>query len=267
MVFAAQVRQMVILVALVAGLWLLHLYARVLPTAAILVVWGLLGLGLARALFLRAQLRRRGWLAVYLRPEGSLSTLLRGGALMAVVQTVLGSGLALLFLVAVMRSADPLIWMSLLALAMLLPPASVLLQARLRVQASDLYLGELAWRTASAVLGAMLLALLTWHAFGRTYPDFGAATLDQAVWHMVGLQQARSGVALTALQMAAAGDGLRLWLGQQLLPTPGTSFWQALGWVLLLAQEAVFVWSYLLLCRVVVMPMDISLNIPIREER
>lgn len=260
--FFAQVRQMLILVALVAGLWVLHLYARVLPTAALLGVWGLLGLGLARALFLRARLRRQGWLAVYLRPQGALSRFLRGGALMALVQTILGTGLALLFLIAVMRSADPLIWMSLLGLALLLPLVSALLRSRLRAQANDLYLDDVAWRTASAVLGAMLLVLLTWHAFGRTYPDFADATLDQAVWHMAGLQQARSEMGLVVLQLAAAGDGLRLWLGQQLLPAPGTSFWQALGWVLLLAQEAVFVWSYLLLCRVVVMPVN-----PLREER
>lgn len=250
--FLALCRQILMLVALAACLWLLHLYSRVLPTAALVAAWVLLWLLLARALFLRARLRRQGWLAVYLRPQGSLSARLRGGLLMGLVQSVLGAGLAVLLLVAVMRSADPLIWLSLLSLALLLPVLSAILQRGLREQASDLYLGELAWRTASAVLGAVLLAVLTWHAFGVSYPDFGTVTLEQAVWHMVGLQQARSEIALVALQAAAAGDGLRLWLGQQLLPAPGTSLWQALGWVLLLAQEALFVWSYLLLCRVVV---------------
>lgn len=246
-------RQMLILVALVAGLWLLHLYSRVLPTSALAGAWALLWLALSRALFLRARLRRQGWLAVYLRPQGSLAVRLRGGVLMGGVQGVIGAGLALLFLIAVMRSTDSLIWMSLLGVALLLPPLSAWLQRSLRAQASDLYLGELAWRTASVALGVMLLVLLTWHAFGRSYPDFGAVTLEQAVWHMVGLQQARSEVALVALQAAAAGDGLRLWLGQQLLPAPGTSLWQTMGWVLLLAQEALFVWSYLLLCRVMVL--------------
>ena len=246
--FLVLCRQILALVAVVATLWLLHLYARVAPTEVLLAAWALLSLALARALVLRARLRRQGWLAMYLRPQGSLAARLRGGVLMAVVQSVIGAGLALLFLLAVMRSADTLTWMSLLSVALSLPPLSAFLQRSLRAQASDLYLDELAWRTASGALGAILLVLLTWHAFGRTYPDFAEATLEQAVWHMVGLQQSRSDMALVALQAAAAGDGLRLWLGQQLLPAPGTSLWQALGWALLLAQEALFVWSYVLVC-------------------
>jgi hypothetical protein len=46
----------------------------------------------------------------------------------------------------------------------------------------------------------------------------------------------------------SAADGLRFWLAQRLLPAPATSLWQVIAWCLVLAQEALFVWSYLLLC-------------------
>lgn len=245
---------MLVLVALTAALWTLHLYARVVPTSAVIGAWVLLAAGLGMALTSQARLRRRGWLLVYLRPGAGLFFRLRGGVLMGLVQGLLGAGLALLFLIAIMRSTDSFVWIALLAIAVLLPPLSALLRKALRTQANEGYLGELAWRTVSTLLGVIVLAVLAWRALQLSYPDFGDVTLEQAVWHLVGQQNARSDWALTMLQVAAAGDGLRLWLGQQLLPTPGTSLWQSLGWAVLLAQEAVFVWSYLLLCRALVLP-------------
>ncbi|MDP1931577.1 MAG: hypothetical protein Q8L60_08980 [Gammaproteobacteria bacterium] len=255
-------RQMLVLLALTAGLWLLHIYGPVLPTAAIAAAWLLLCVVLARALFLRARLRRRAWLGLYFHPRGSLFTLLRGGLLMALVQILLAAGLALLTITAVLRSTDPLIWTLLLAMALLLPPLQSLTQRQLQGQASSLYLQALAWQITSTLLGLLLVIALTWHAFLQMYPDFAAVTLEQAVWHMVGQQQARSPQLLTLLQVAAAGDGLRLWLAQQLLPTPGPSLWQSLGWLLVLAQEALFVWSYLLLCRGLTGSFE-----PLRDER
>ena len=133
--------------------------------------------------------------------------------------------------------------------AILLPLLNALVQQLCRKQANALFLPELGWRIASVAVGVVLTAALTWHGYQSLYPDFRDVSLDQAVWHMVGLQQARSELLLMLLQMAAAGDALRLWLAEQLLPTPGASYWQATGWIILLAQEALFVWSYLLLCR------------------
>ena len=39
------------------------------------------------------------------------------------------------------------------------------------------------------------------------------------------------------------------------MPAPGTSLAQALGWLLVLAEEALFVWSYLLTCNGVLIGM------------
>src|SRR5690606_22333161 len=108
---------------------------------------------------------------------------------------------------------------------------------------------ELAWRLSSVVVGCLLLVLLTVLAYRQDYPDFSAVSLPQVVLHLVGQQHARSAATLTRLQVAAVAEALRLWLAQQLLPDPASSLWQALGWLWLLAQEALFVWSYLLACR------------------
>lgn len=249
MEISALARQMSNLLLLSAGLWLLHLYARVLPTEVIVGAWFVLALLIARGLFLRARVRRRVWLSAYFHAMSPLQLLLRGGVFMALVQAVLAAALAVALLSGLIRGTDRFIWMLLGGAAILLPLLNALIQRLCRNHASALFLPELGWRIASVVVGVLLLIGLTWYGYQQLYPDFSDVTLEQAVWHMVGLQQARSGLALTLLQMAAAGDGLRLWLAEQLLPTPGVSSWQALGWLILLAQKALFVWSYLLLCR------------------
>lgn len=246
---SALVRQISALLLLSAGLWLLHLYARVLPTGAVLGACVGLAFLIARGLFLRARLRRRVWLSAYLHSGSPLQLLLRGGLLMALMQGVLATGLAVAFLSTLIRSTDRFMFLLLSGAAVLMPLLNGLLQKLCRRHASALFLPELGWRLSSFVFGVVLIAILTWHGYQQLYPDFSDVTLEQAVWHMVGLQQARSDLLLMLLQMAAAGEGLRLWLAEQLLPTPGATLWQALGWIILLAQQALFVWSYLLLCR------------------
>src|SRR5690606_24875439 len=122
------------------------------------------------------------------------------------------------------------------------------LRRMLAAHTNDAYLPELAWRCTAAVVGTAMVGALLALAFHPVYPELGGATLEQAVWHMVDRERARSGAAETLLQLAAAKDGLRLWLAQQLMPQPGASLGQALGWLAVLAEEVLFVWSYLLLC-------------------
>jgi hypothetical protein len=121
------------------------------------------------------------------------------------------------------------------------------LAGRLAGHAGALYLPILSWRLAAAAVGGLLAALLVLLAFHQAYPDFAGVSLERAVWHMVDREQARSGPAQALLQLAAAKDGLRLWLAQQFMPAPATSLAQALGWLLVLAEEGLFVWSYLLM--------------------
>ncbi|MBN1238401.1 MAG: hypothetical protein JXB36_07855, partial [Gammaproteobacteria bacterium] len=153
----------------------------------------------------------------------------------------------LLLMVALVRLTDAEAWIVLVAA----PPVLVLLQrvgqGVLAAHANAAYLPELAWRGAIAVAGVAMMAALVWLALHRAYPDFGGVSLESAVWHLVDQERARSEWAAALLQTAAAKDALRLWLAQQLMPQPGVSLVQGLGWLIVVAEEALFVWSYLLL--------------------
>jgi len=245
--------QTIMLLGLVTLLWLLFLYARVWTTPVALGVWLVLTALVARGLFLRARLRRRAWLQMYLHPGSTLVSRLGGGPVLLVLQTVLAAALALLLMVTMAGSSNPLMWFWLIGSALLLPLLARGFERVLAAHANPALLAELAWRLSSVVVGVGLLLIFTLQAYVHNYPDFTAVTLEQAVWHLVNQQQARSEATLAVLQGAAAAEGVRLWLAQQLLPTPAGSLWQALGWALLLAQEALFVWSYLLACRGIVL--------------
>jgi hypothetical protein len=245
-------KQMILQLALITGLWLLQLYGRVLPTTAVLLLWVLLGLLLGRGLWLQASLQRRVWLAAFIRSGSGLQTLLQGGLFMMLMQVLPAMLLASLLLAALLRSADPVMWQLLLLGVLALPLALALATVVLRAHASVVYLPALAWRVGSFIVGLLLLAGLLAVALTAQYPDLGASSLEQSVWYMLSQEQARSAPLLSLLQVAAATDGLKLWLGQALLPAPAESVWQLLGWTIVFVQEVLFVWSLLLMSRAVV---------------
>lgn len=241
------------LLALTGALWLLHIFGRTLPTASVAAAWAVLAVTIGMALFRRARLRRAAFLAAYFRPGSSLAGMLRGGWPMAVRSVLLASVVALFLTVALIRLDDAGAWAVLVGGVTVLALAHARLSAVLAAHASAGYLPELAWRTAAAGVGAIMVAALVALAFFRAYPELGAVSLEQAVWHFVDAERARSAPVETLLQMAAAKDALRLWLAQQLMPQPGTSLAEALAWLVVLAEEAVFVWSYLHLCSAVLL--------------
>ena len=227
--------------------WGYFVFSRVMPTPAMVVAWGVFTTLIATALLYRARIRRRAFLAVYIAGTSPLQRRLRGGALLVLRPLMLGALLALLLMVALARIGDVRVWLALITAG----PALILLRAwlfgRLAGHAGSLYLPILSWRAAALPVGAALASLLLWLAFHQVYPDFAGVSLERAVWHLVDQEQARSGAAQVLLQAAAAKDGLRLWLAQQLMPAPATSLVYLLGWLLVLAEEVLFVWSYLLL--------------------
>lgn len=232
-----------------AGLaWLYYVFARVLPTAVQVVLWVLFATLIATALLQRARVRRRAFLAVYVAEQSPLQRWLRGGVMLLLRPALFGALLGLLLMTALARSDQQWTWVALIASG----PAVVLLrsglQSRLEKHVGALCLAVMSWRAAAVPVGAALTALLAWLAFQQAYPDFAGVSLERAVWHMVDQEQARSGPAEILLQAAAAKDGLRLWLAQQLMPAPASSLLQLLGWLLVLAEEVLFVWSYLLMC-------------------
>jgi hypothetical protein len=202
---------------------------------------------LALALYRRGRIRRAAFLAAYFRRGSVLERRLRGGWLMAARSALIGALIAPVLLVALFRLDGPG-WAVVVAAVPAVVLGDWLLRRKLAAHASEAYLPELAWRCTAAVVGAAMVGALLALAFYRVYPELDGATLEQAVWHMVDRERARSGVAQTLLQLAAAKDGIKLWLAQQLMPQPGASLGQALGWLAVLAEEVLFVWSYLLLC-------------------
>jgi hypothetical protein len=227
--------------------WAFHLYARVMPTMLLAGCWVLFAALIAVALYRRARVRRRAFLAVWVAGGSPLQRWLRGGPLLAARPVLLGALLALLLSVALARIGDYRAWLLLVAAMPVLVLSRAWLAGRLAGHAGALYLPILSWRLAAAAVGGLLAALLVLLAFHQAYPDFAGVSLERAVWHMVDREQARSGPAQALLQLAAAKDGLRLWLAQQFMPAPATSLAQALGWLLVLAEEGLFVWSYLLM--------------------
>jgi hypothetical protein len=227
--------------------WLFHVYARVLPSGALAALWGVFALLIAAALFHHARVRRRAFLAVYIAGASPLQGWLRGGFFMALRSLAGGALLALVLMTSLARIDGPWHWLALLAAV----PALVLLRLgllrRFARHASPLYVPVLSWRVAALAIGLVLVAAFVLLAMYRAYPAFAGVSLERAVWHMVDQENARSAPWQSVLEARAAMDGLRLWLAQQLMPAPGASFLHLLGWLLILAEETLFVWSYLLM--------------------
>ena len=249
----ALARPMLALLALAAGAWLVHLVGRALPTWGSAIAW----LGLAAPIAVGAARRRRlrcaAFREAYLAPEGALATRFRGRALTYVRAGVLGGILGLVLYAALVRLEDEAAWTVLVIGAPASAAVFALWRRALAGQLAARYLPEIAWRLTVVVVGLAMAAALVALAFHRPYPDVGDVDLERAIWHFVDQERARSAPAQLLLQLAGVKDGLRLWLAQQLMPQPGLSAAQALGWLIVLAEEAVFVWSYLsFLCPVLI---------------
>ena len=161
--------------------------------------------------------------------------------------------LAVILLTALVRLQETASWAVLIGGALAAGAAFTAWKGVLRPEISPRYLPEAAWRLTLAVVGTGMATALIALAFHRPYPELGGVTLERAVWHFVDQEHARSAWAQLLLQLAGAKDALRLWVAQQLMPQPGLSAGQALGWVIVLAEEVIFVWSYLsYLCPVLI---------------
>jgi hypothetical protein len=94
----------------------------------------------------------------------------------------------------------------------------------------------------------LLLGMATWTLW-QPFPDLGAVTLYEAMRHFAARQEAESLVLQRLLELSAALDGARHWLAQhwqEVLPGPAVQF---IAWIVVLVQEWLFVWPYLLLCQ------------------
>ncbi len=171
---------------------------------------------------------------------------------MALLRLPLALMLAPLLLVTLVRLDDSRVWLLLILAAPGLVLLRAFLHARLASHAREPYLTLLLWRVGSAVLFLVLLALVITLSITGDWPDFQAATLEQAIWHMADRELARSAQLQDLLQLFAAMDGLRLWLAQQVLPAlPLDRLLLLVGWALVFAKNALFIWSYALVLHAV----------------
>jgi len=231
-----------------AALWLCFLWGRTFSDSLLIAAWIIISTPIAAGLYWRRRLRRRVLLSAYLRSGRPLARWLRGGWLLAARQAGAGLLLGGLLLIALLRIEDTRVWYVLLAGGLLLVLVQAAARPVLRTESNPAYLAEVVSKLSLPLTGTLLVGALLLLAIYRSYPDFSGVSLERAVWHLVDQQQARSGIARSLLELAAAKDALRLWLGQQLMPQPGISLAQLAGWLVLLAEEVLFAWSYLLLC-------------------
>jgi hypothetical protein len=237
------------MLGLIAGLLLM---ARLLPALGggyVLLSWVLLWLPMLVLLFWRRRRVRGAWLRVYLKESSPWYRRLRGGALMFLGQALLSGALALALLISLARGIPPSSW---IALVLFVPVWTLGWRAAWR------YLDRHATQpllplTAASVLRwvcgtALLLVFATW-ALWQPYPSLDAVTLYEAVRLFAAQQEADSALLQRLLEWAAALDGARHWLAQHWLDgLPGLAL-QLVAWMLVLVQEWLFVWPYLLLCQ------------------
>ena len=234
------------LTVLLVGLWLVHIYLRVLPETGILLLWFGLTLLIAHGGFRRHRLRRAAFLRGHLEPASAWVRRLRGGPLMFLRHLLTGAGLAGVLLIVLARIPSNAVWAVLLAGALVLIAGEALSARLLRAHAHPRFAPALARRGALALGGLVLVALLLSVALQVRYPDLTGATLEQAVWFLVQREAARSHLLEAGLQLAAAQDALRLWLGQQWFPDGVDSLPALLGWLLILAEQAFLAIGFLL---------------------
>ncbi len=227
--------------ALVALLWLFHLNARLLGDEVILAVWLVIGAALGLVGFWLARVRRERMLSACLYPESHLQRRLRGGALMLFRQLSIGLILGLALMLALVRLESGL-------LAIVLPGAALLwwlschaARNRLRWHAHPRWLALISGRVAGWLVMIAMLPLVVWSSLHQVRPDLEGVALNRAVWHFVDAEAARSGWLEGALQLVAAGEGLRQWLMQQVLPgIQAGPVLAALGWIMLFVAQAVW---------------------------
>lgn len=232
-------------------LLLANRFGAALPDLAVAAVVLGMALPMAAGIWLRAIVRRRILLAGALRGDSPWYWWLRGGSALAVFALFTAVPLAVILFVAAVRPSGSQL---LIALVLNLPVLVLLRQfwsRWLAAHAVPRFHPVIALRAALAVNFVLLFLGLAVAAVFQSYPDLGALSLHEAMLAEAGRQQAESGLLQALMQLAAAKDALAWWLGQQLLPGAMQPGLQLATWTVLLATNALVVWSYLLLCAAV----------------
>ncbi|MCH8504245.1 MAG: hypothetical protein LAT50_07980 [Ectothiorhodospiraceae bacterium] len=225
-----------------------HITGPGAPTWALAIAWVLLTALAWYGLWSRALSRRRAFLNAYFQDHSWWRMRLRGGPLLAARQLLQAMLLTLVLLVAVVRLDDSRVWQLLLLNLPVLVLLHVLIGRLLAGHVSARFRTELVWRVVLVMNFLLLFPALVLLAMHASYPELGEGGRRQGVWIEMVRQDAASEWLLNLMQLAAAKDAVGWWLGQQLLPGLGGPVFQIGGWLIILAAEGLFLWSYLLVC-------------------
>jgi hypothetical protein len=236
------------LLALIAALLSMGRLLARMSDGHVLISWVLLWLPLLALLFWRRRMARRAWLRVHLQEGSPWSARLRGGVLMLLGQTLVSGALALALLISLARGIPASTWIVMVLFVPVWAKAWSGLGRALTRHASREFLSLTTARILVWLSGTvLLLGLATWTLW-QPFPDLGEVTLYEAVRHFAARQDAESLVLQRLLELSAALDGARHWLAQHWLSGLPTLA-RFIAWMVVLVQEWLFVWPYLLLCQ------------------
>ena len=242
-----ELQLMLALLGLIAAMLIMGAVLPKLPTGAVLVLYVLLWLPLLLVLFMRRRMLRHAWRRAYVIDSSPWQRWLRGGPLMLIGQTMTAGLLALALLVSLARETPASTWILLL---LLVPIWSIAWTPLRTALARHLSPQILAFSTAAVLrwlCAVALLTVLTAAAFWQPVPDLGEATLYEAARHFILQQRAESSFLQALLEAAAALDGAGHWLAQNWLHVLPSAM-RPLAWSLVLVQQWLFIWPFLLLC-------------------
>jgi len=244
----AATRDLLWLLPLGAALLGFYEYGRVLSDPVLAAIGICIALVIGLGSFLRVRLRRRAWLGAYVAASSPLQRWLRGGLLLLGLRLCVAAALAAVLIVGTLRLHAPIEHLILLAALPLLAIIHHGSLALLTRHVSAVYLPEAAWRITMPLTFLLLAGALTMIALWRPGPDFSLVSVENAVWYLAIREQAASAALEQLLQGAAALEGLRWWLAQQVLPRLELPLLEGLGWILVLLQNALLVWAWLHCC-------------------
>ena len=242
-----ELQLMLALLGLIAAMLIMGALLPKLPTGVVVSFYVLLWLPLLVLLFIRRRMLRHAWRRAYVIDSSPLQRWLRGGPVMLLGQVMTSGVLALALLVSLARETPTSTWILLLLLVPIWSIVWAPLRAALSRHLSPQILafstaGVLRWLCAVA-----LLTLLTASAFWQPIPDLSEATLYEAARHFILQQRAESSFLQALLEAAAALDGAGHWLAQNWLHALPFAM-RPLAWSLVLVQQWLFIWPFLLLC-------------------
>lgn len=235
-----------LLVLLVGVLKLIGYLAVIASDTVVALLLLLLWVPMAALLLWRARRRRAVILGGCLIPSSPWHQHLRGGFVMAAVQSAAALPLAIVLLAVISQPQGTLFWALLLISGPLWWWLLSLWRSRLSSQLNSNFLQYVAALMSLRTAGVVLVLLWVLSSLWTPVPDVSALTLFQAA--RLGMTDAQAD-SQALLFVAGIWHGLsyvHLWLVQTLTAGAPSSLLALLAWLLLLLQGASFVWPLLL---------------------